>query len=318
MLFLKSECYGGVDWHDSKTVCNYLSTKEDMSVDKKDVLSLICKDIIRDFPYLSRVQVMEVLSSHSKRTFQGMEKNEHGVYVPCEVCRCDNGEVYYETDITIDATGHIENCSFERKDDIIVEFSTWFGQYTSKTWYYLKDYKEEDVRYICGENFYAYSKGVDLIERFYHEPFVSAREARNYLKTMKKHEYDFCSSDVRVFPFNMAEVDVEWFKKNMAIIKLMNDYGIDEFDETFAAPVYSHFQNICELLVTKGVNIKTYVEYTLCNDETTYKTELFDNCKGFDYYWRWQDFEEYLKNKGIEDKIKNRVVRIVLDDKIVA
>lgn len=106
-MYITASTYGGIDWHDSRTINEQLKSSGSYDIDDALVPEVIADDIAKDFPYVEgiREKVLQALSE--KSCFQFMIKSEEKdisgnvTYQECETFEA-NGKIYFENEAAFD------------------------------------------------------------------------------------------------------------------------------------------------------------------------------------------------------------------------
>lgn len=227
--------YGGVDWHDSRTVDNYLKQEGTYNISDSDLIiaqdaykmatemvtttknpdgTIASKKELKDIP-CSNV-FLETVKTKGTLTLRGGEEVEF---------ETSDGMLQKDSDLEfyLDATG----------ENVKVCESYLFGQVTYHTTYIEQEIPDDKVGYIAVENFLAPYKGVDCIQRFYHEPYTSLEEAQQALEDMRLHtreESKCCGESVK--ELHIVNVDTikeqNWYKINIS--EIGKPFSLDPFN----------------------------------------------------------------------------------------
>lgn len=123
-----------------------------------------------------------------------------------------------------------------------LELYYYGGQVSYLTDYEISDIPQEQVCYLVEEHFHAYTKGVPLVERFYHKPFRELKEAEGYLETLSRHDED---SEISIQVYDLQAISsTEWFQSNMEVIELSSE----DAEKGYAVFVKSHMENLKKML----------------------------------------------------------------------
>ena len=55
-MYITASTYGGVDWHDSRTIYEQLKSNGSYNIGKEVVPEVIADDIAKDFPYVEYIR----------------------------------------------------------------------------------------------------------------------------------------------------------------------------------------------------------------------------------------------------------------------
>ena len=63
-MYITASTYGGIDWHDSRTIYEQLRNNSSYNIGKEVVPEVIADDIARDFPYEENIRekILQALS----------------------------------------------------------------------------------------------------------------------------------------------------------------------------------------------------------------------------------------------------------------
>mgnify|MGYP000764623922 CR=1 FL=1 len=222
-MFVKMICYGGIDWHDSKMIIQQMKWENQFDIPATKVTDCIVNDIIEEIPYLDPLDVYDAVLNNQSYRFPLLYLSNDKVVFPTE-----DGIGYW------DSYGEIKGNSLEE--------NFCQGQVSYQIDYEISDIPKEQLCYIVEEHFHAYTKGVPLVERFYHEPFRVLDEAEDFLKRMKRHDE---RSKVSIQAYNLSEISLtDWFRTNMEVIRLSSG----DAENGYAVFVDSHLANLQKIL----------------------------------------------------------------------
>lgn len=131
-MYITASTYGGIDWHDSRTIHQQLKSSGSYNIEKGKVPETIADDIAGDFPYVEgiREKVLQALSEKSCFRFMIKPEEKDGM-----------GNVSYQDCATYEAGGHVyyeSTASFDGgKQTLTQEYA--FGQVSYTTAYYVED-----------------------------------------------------------------------------------------------------------------------------------------------------------------------------------
>ena len=70
-MYITASTYGGIDWHDSRTIYEQLRNNGSFNIGKEVVPEVIADDIARDFPYVENIRE-KLLQAISEKTTSGL------------------------------------------------------------------------------------------------------------------------------------------------------------------------------------------------------------------------------------------------------
>lgn len=243
-MFIKAITYGGLDWHDSSTSVEQVSYDGNFNIKQEDVKKAIAEHIIKCYPFLSKNMVRNCVKRSTQFKVPCMQKETNAkgksVYKMPEstLFECANGKKML---------CHESELSWSPRTKTL-HYSTWWGQATFNTRYYVEDIPLEDVCYVAQENFLAVGKGVDIVQRTYWEPFKTYEEAIMALETLPIRP--------DTFPQYERVVSVERYSKfmntkaaqnNMKANALMKEKEKTPYDEDFRIYVKDHIKHLMEI-----------------------------------------------------------------------
>lgn len=221
-MFVKMISYGGIDWHDSRLVITQLKWENQFDIPATKVTDCIVNDIIQEIPYLDPLDVYHAVLKDQPYRFPLMYLENGKNVFPDEL-----------SDGDWSSFGEIKGLSFNEE--------CFGGQVCYHTDYEVSDIPQDQICYLVEEHFYAYTKGVPLVERFYHEPFRELRDAEVYLQKMKKHDP---RATLSIQVYNQQQISsTEWFQKNMEAVTLSSG----NTEKEYAIFVDSHIENLKKL-----------------------------------------------------------------------
>ena len=240
-MYITASTYGGIDWHDSRTIHEQLKSNGSYNIEKDKVPEAIAEDIAKDFPYVEdiREKVLQALSEKSCFRFiiKSEEKDSAGnaSYQDCASYEAD-GQIYYESAAAFDGG----------KQTLTQEYA--FGQASYTTAYYAEDIPNSQLGYIVTEDFLAPAKGVDLVERLYHDIFDELETAQDYAANLKLHGFKYPTSIVTFLVCNKGSVlQTEWYKQQKEAMRLMEEKGQTYLDDSFHIFARRHIENLKKL-----------------------------------------------------------------------
>lgn len=120
------------------------------------------------------------------------------------------------------------------------------GQFEYYGKFDVREIQPENVRFIPVENFAAAYTGIDTVQRFYEEPFLSESDARKALDAMQLHDMtDTKTSKSMVIADIETLKSSDWYKDNMACIEMINaSEGVLSWDKNFDVWTSTHRANL--------------------------------------------------------------------------
>lgn len=147
----------------------------------------------------------------------------------------NNGKVTHENEVTL---------SINEKGELIIVNDYMWGQVSYKSTYVINEVK--NPVYAVIENFLSPSKYYDCIERLWHEPFATYKEAITYKASFVPHE-DW-DTDVYIACLDLDEINKDWYNAQLNIITLLEQNCLDIYDSTFSPWTTEHEKRINALL----------------------------------------------------------------------
>lgn len=240
-MYITASTYGGIDWHDSRTIHEQLKSNGSYNIEKDKVPEAIAEDIAKGFPYVEdiREKVLQVLSKKSCFRFiiKSEEKDSAGnaSYQDCASYEAD-GQIYYESAAAFDGG----------KQTLTQEYA--FGQASYTTAYYAEDIPDSQLGYIVTEDFLAPVKGVPVVQRMYHDIFDRQDAAQIYAESLQLHEFQYPASIVTFLVCNKGKVSHnEWYRLQKEAMRLMDEKGQTHLDGSFHIFVKCHIKNLKRL-----------------------------------------------------------------------
>ena len=240
-MYITVSTYGGIDYHDSRTIYEQLKSNGSYNIGEEMVPKIIADDIAKDFPYVENIRGKILQALSEKTCFRFMIKSEekdsagNTVYVDCGIYETD-GKTYYENEAAFDG----------EKRTLTRDYA--FGQVSYTTSYYAEDIPDGQLGYIVTEDFLAPTKGVDLVERLYHDIFDELEAAQNYANSLKLHEFKYPTSIVTFLVCNKGSVlQTEWYKQQKEAMRLMEEKGQTYLDDSFHIFARRHIENLKKL-----------------------------------------------------------------------
>ena len=240
-MYITTSTYGGIDWHDSRTIYEQIKINGSYNIGEEMVPEAIADDIAKDFPYVENIREKILQALSEKSCFRFMVKTEekdssgNTVYEDCETYAADEN-TYYENEAAFDGG----------KLTLTQDFA--FGQVSYTTTYHVEDIPDDQLGYIVTEDFLAPTKGVDLVERLYHDIFDDLEAARNYAENLKLHEFQYPTSIVTFLVCNKGNVaQQKWYQQQKEAMQLMEEKGQTYLDDSFHIFVKFHIENLKKL-----------------------------------------------------------------------
>ena len=240
-MYITASTYGGIDWHDSRTIHEQLKSNGSYNIEKDKIPEAIAEDIAKDFPYVEdiREKVLQALSEKSCFRFiiKSEEKDSAGnaSYQDCASYEAD-GQIYYESAAAFDGG----------KQTLTQEYA--FGQASYTTAYYAEDIPNSQLGYIVTEDFLAPVKGVPVVQRMYHDIFDRQDAAQIYAESLQLHEFQYPASIVTFLVCNKGKVSHnEWYRLQKEAMRLMDEKGQTHLDGSFHIFVKCHIKNLKRL-----------------------------------------------------------------------
>lgn len=240
-MYITASTYGGIDWHDSRTINEQLKSSGSYNIRKEMVPEVIADDIAKDFPYVEYIweKVMQALDQKTCFRFaiKAEEADSEGktTYKDCETCEM-NGQIYLEREAVFDGSKLTLNRDYA------------FGQVSYITTYYVEDIPDNQLGYIVTEDFLAPTKGVPLVQRLYHDIFDNQDTAQNYAKNLKLHDLQYPKSIVTFLVCNRQKTSLQaWYQREMETIRLMEKTGQTYLDDSFHIFAKHHIENLKKL-----------------------------------------------------------------------
>ena len=246
-MYITASTYGGIDWHDFRTIYEQLRNNSSFNIGKEVVPEVIADDIVRDFPYVENIREKLLQAISEKNCFRfaikTAETDSEGkiTYKDCESCEM-NGQIYPEQEAVFDGS----KLTFSR------DYA--FGQVSYLTSYYIEDIPDDQLGYIVTEDFLAPVKGVPLVQRLYHDIFSNLEAAQNYAKSLKLHELQYPESIVTFLVCNRQKTSLQpWYQREMEAIRLMEKTGQTYLDKSFCIFTKNHIESLKKLPARKNV-----------------------------------------------------------------
>ena len=228
-MYITASTYGGIDWHDSRTIYEQLRNNSSFNIGKEVVPEVIADDIARDFPYAENIREKILQALSEKKRFRFAIKTEETdsegkiTYKDCESCEM-NGQIYLEQEAVFDGS----KLTFTR------DYA--FGQVSYITSYYIEDIPDDQLGYIVTEDFLAPVKGVPLVQ------------------SLRLHELQYPKSIVTFLVCNRQKTSLQpWYRREMEAIRLMEKTGQTYLDKSFCIFTKNHIESLKKLPARENV-----------------------------------------------------------------
>lgn len=257
MKFLREYFYGGLDWHDSYSICNTLFRNGKVCNNEDDYIEVIAEsfNFLNNLFIISKEEFMEILKSVHNKTKEQVEiplytiKDstilDDGDSKIIESYYENNGKKYYETYL---------NVYIEKDDYVTVEYGAFYGQICYYYHFEEVEIADDDIAYLVCESFHAPTKGVPCVERMYTDLFDNLNDAEKYRKELdvKIHESNLdpesITSESTLNIVSRSEILLgDFYKLNMQAIELMKQKNVNRNDKSFQIFVNSHLEKLAEL-----------------------------------------------------------------------
>lgn len=240
-MYITTSTYGGIDWHDSRTIYEQLKSDGSYNIGEDEVPQAIADDIAKDFPYVENIREKILQALSGKTCFQFAIKEEETdnegnvTYKDCETSEFD-GQTYLEREAVFDGSKR----TFRR------DYA--FGQVSYITTYHVEDIPDDQLGYIVTEDFLAPFKGIPLVQRLYHDIFDDREAAQSYAENLKLHELQYPTSIVTFLICNKENVPQQkWYQQQKEAMQLMEEKGQTYLDDSFHILVRHHIENLKKL-----------------------------------------------------------------------
>ena len=240
-MYITTSTYGGIDWHDSRTIYEQLKSGGSFNIGEEIVPEAIADDIAKDFPYVEdiREEILQALSEKSCFRFAIKEEETDSegnvTYKDCETSEFD-GQTYLEREAVFDGS----------KRTLRRDYA--FGQVSYITTYHIEDIPDDQLGYIVTEDFLAPTKGVPLVQRLYHDIFDDQDAAQSYAENLKLHDFKYSTSIVAFLVCNKGNVTrQEWYQQQKEAMQLMEEKGQTYLDDSFQIFAKCHIENLKKL-----------------------------------------------------------------------
>ena len=240
-MYITASTYGGIDWHDSRTVHEQLKSNGSFNIREDKVPETIADDIASDFPYVENIRekILQALAEKSCFRFAIKEEETDSegnvTYKDCETSEFD-GQTYLEREAVFDGSKR----TFRR------DYA--FGQVSYITTYHVEDIPDDQLGYIVTEDFLAPTKGVPLVQRLYHDIFDDQDAAQSYAENLKLHEFQYPTSIATFLVCNKGNVaQQKWYQQQKEAMQLMEEKGQTYLDDSFQIFAKCHIENLKKL-----------------------------------------------------------------------
>lgn len=233
-MYIKKIFSGGVDWHDAYTSVQQLM--ENGKYEIENAVDVIITDILTEFPYLRKEDLLHTIQNETifKFPIKNAEKvNDEYVYYDCDMHPLPTGNSYQNEGI------------FDGKK-LIIDSSYGWGMSNYETHYVVDEASREDIKYLVEEQFYCPAKGIELVERFYEEPFENLEDAQKYFDELELHDNMDCGKELLIFSTKI-QPDDQWYNNNMKALKLMKEKKQNHLDKSFHIYAQHHIKELEKL-----------------------------------------------------------------------
>ena len=234
-MYIKEIRTGGVDWHDIHTIFKQLAYKENYNIDEENVEETIANRIVEIFPYIVKQDLLEAMKNKSKITGdikEVFEQNGKISYIESSYY-FENGKKDYE-----------DSWKFDGKDLKFYE-DYYFGQISYTTTFKIKDIKDQNKVYIVTEDFLCPTKGVDVVERLYHDVFTDEEEALEYFNNLEIHtKEDYNAEKVFLIASKNDICNCKWYENQIEAMELMKQKNQTHLDDSFSIFTDNHISTL--------------------------------------------------------------------------
>lgn len=237
-MYISTSTYGGIDWHDSRTIYEQLKINGSYNIAEDKVPETIADDIARDFPYVENIRekILQALSEKSCLRFaiKDAETDSEGnvTYKDCETSEFD-GHTYLESEAAFDGS------------KLTLRRDYAFGQVSYITTYHVEDIPDDQLGYVVTEDFLAPFKGIPLVQRLYHDIFDDQEAAQSYAENLKLHELQYPTSIVTFLICNKGNASQQkWYQQQKEAMRLMEEKGQTYLDDSFHILARHHIENL--------------------------------------------------------------------------
>lgn len=246
-MYITVSTYGGIDWHDSRTIHKQLKCNGSYNIRKEVVPDVIAGDIAKDFPYVENIREKILQALSEKTCFQFAIKAEETdcegkiTYRDCESCEM-NGQTYLEQEAVFDG------------NELTLSRDYAYGQVSYITSYCVEDIPDDQLGFIVTEDFLAPAKGVPLVQRMYHDIFDNQDAAQSYADNLKLHDFKYPTSIVTFLVCNKGKVSQEeWYQQQKEAMRLMEEKGQTYLDDSFFIFTKNHLERLKKIPAKEAV-----------------------------------------------------------------
>lgn len=240
-MYISASTYGGIDWHDSRTIYEQLKYNDSYSIHETLIPQVIADDIAKTYFYVKNIKerVQRAVSEKScfRLAFKSEKRDDAGniTYQDCEIYE-ENGKIYYENEATFNGS----------ELTLIREYG--FGQVSYITEYHAEDIPDDQLGYVVTEDFLAPAKGVPLVQRLYHDIFDDLEAAQNYAQNFRLHKLKYPKSIVTFRVCNKRTMSEQsWYQMQKEAMRLMEEKGYTYLDKSFRIFAEKHIENLKNL-----------------------------------------------------------------------
>lgn len=249
MKVLSEYFYGGIDWHDSYSVCNTMYHNGKICDNEEDYIEAIADSFndIKEFFTVTRDEFLQIL----RDVHNGVKEK---VAIPMYVKEVVDGkeEISFEAD-EIDGKKYYSNTMFvflEEDDYLTIEHSIYYGQVSYYYHYRDVEISDDEIAYMVCESFHAPTKGVPCVERLYTDLFDNLEEAESYREELDA-DIDFINNNPKTITKSESTLNIvsrkditgnEFYKSNMEAVALMKQKGSCRLSDDFRIFVDNHIE----------------------------------------------------------------------------
>lgn len=220
--FIRENNYISTDWHDMASVRTQLQHDGNYAIPDTD--AYIATEI---YNYIKNMVSKEITVDTIKEIMNGDKDVRIDTVVPTKEEK--------------DGVVNIRPNSIEifAKSKSGLGYQPYFeAEFTNVVEYRVDEIEEENVAYIVSEHIVNPGKGLDLLERVYHEPFLSSEEAVVYQQEQMKIYYEGYTyhdeSGFKIFVVDKEEIlQDSWYKDNMLALDYIKKLGLNADDYRF-------------------------------------------------------------------------------------
>ena len=234
--YINTSSYGGMDWHDCRTIDSFL--KENGKYEITDIDAAIAKEVHKELCN------MTVSTEYKDRTETLSLANVPSLETVTEYIR--NNQEFTVTSDDDKECPELEASWNPEKKKLYQYYM--HGQISYDLSFDIYSINADDVIYIVSENFLAPMKGVDTVQRFYQKPFTNIEDAKKALKAMQVRE-DYSVNGVvkELLIFDKNKISsTDWYKCNMQVIDIMEAHPELDNEENFMILVQPHIDVLKE------------------------------------------------------------------------